>query len=536
MVLSAALTIAPEDADYGDVVVGATSESTTFTVRNSGNAPTEGLQTSFVGANANAFAITRDGCAGVALLPDESCEIDVAFAPLEGGQVSAFLAVDPGDAATAQAELIGVGIVGTMQITPMVHVFDAIADGATSTAQQFEVENVGDSASGVLTTETTGADAMAFEIVANDCAGIDLVVGATCNVSVVFHAMGAAERRATLEVRSASGFGAATLRGLSLGALAANCTSNDHCQSSVCADGVCCDRACRGCEQCDLSGTEGTCTALLAGPALGRCDAPCAQDRCDGSGGCVPAPLGTPCGLDGPCANVGSRDRQWIEASSGAMICTGVSTECTSRARCASALACDGATNECRETCRNDNDCVLGTFCNGTNCVAASASGTCSRHAECADDSFGGWGAMLCVGGTCQQCNTDEDCAGGRIPALFPSRCNAGTCGSATCTNSSQCSGLGWGPLCRPTAMGSPTSICGGCTTDVDCDYAAAPFCLASGGTRKCGCDLATAGVCRTGTTCVGTGAAAACRTIRDFTCLDSSECASGSCVDQRCE
>ena len=68
--------------------------------------------------------------------------------------------------------------------------------------------------------------------------------------------------------------------------LGSNCTMNEECVTSRCADGLCCDRACDGtCEACDLPGREGTCRAIPTGtdPAA-ECGA---LHVCDGHGACV---------------------------------------------------------------------------------------------------------------------------------------------------------------------------------------------------------------------------------------------------------
>lgn len=530
--LSSMLTLMPEQAEYGQIVVGLTSEPIVFTARNDGMGATEALTVTFIGVSAGSFELVDDRCTGIALLAGETCVIAIAFAPESDGMLSAFLAVDPGNASAAQAELVGTGVVASLMVTPPTHDYGAMDDGLASAAQDFIVENVGDGDSGALTVELTGTDAAAFELTADTCMGTNLALGDICTISIVFHPRGAGERLATLEITGAGGVGGANLRGVSRGTLGADCIDNAHCQSDVCADGVCCDRACTGCEACNLAGSEGSCTDIPAGPASGRCVGACATDQCDGLGRCVPAVSGTVC-EDGPCSNLGQRNRQWNGASSGTRTCNGSSLDCTTSIPCANSLVCDTTSGDCRTMCRTDNDCVLGTYCNGTQCLAA-GTGSCGRDAQCLDSSFGGWGPMLCIGLTCQQCATHEDCSGGRVGAMFPGRCTAGDCGEGACTSSSQCTGLGWGELCVPVP-GTSLSICGGCTTDADCDYEAAPHCLAYGTARKCGCDLATAAACGYGRTCVGTGAEAQCLTVPGFTCTDSTQCSSGSCVDGRC-
>ncbi len=49
--------------------------------------------------------------------------------------------------------------------------------------------------------------------------------------------------------------------------IGAFCSTNAECQSSSCAQGVCCATACAGaCQSCAITGTMGQCTAVGAGP------------------------------------------------------------------------------------------------------------------------------------------------------------------------------------------------------------------------------------------------------------------------------
>jgi hypothetical protein len=72
-----------------------------------------------------------------------------------------------------------------------------------------------------------------------------------------------------------------------------SCTGGAECASGICADGVCCNRACDGlCQACNVTGMEGTCAPVPAGedPANDCAQDPlasCARDgTCDGAGTC----------------------------------------------------------------------------------------------------------------------------------------------------------------------------------------------------------------------------------------------------------
>jgi hypothetical protein len=101
-----ALAVDPPFADFGSLVVGATSAARVFTVTNRAAAATVPLHPT---TSVSAFPITATGCEGVALPPSGSCTVSVAFRPDGGGLRTALLTVDPGTPAAAAA-VIGVGI------------------------------------------------------------------------------------------------------------------------------------------------------------------------------------------------------------------------------------------------------------------------------------------------------------------------------------------------------------------------------------------------------------------------------------------
>ncbi len=90
--------------------------------------------------------------------------------------------------------------------------------------------------------------------------------------------------------------------------LGAACAVGDDCNSSICAQGVCCATDCSGtCQSCALTGSAGTCTDVPAGEdPLEKCAdtgrVGCGTDgACDGQGSCRLYAAGTVC-KDPSCA------------------------------------------------------------------------------------------------------------------------------------------------------------------------------------------------------------------------------------------
>ena len=73
--------------------------------------------------------------------------------------------------------------------------------------------------------------------------------------------------------------------GACLGENGTACTNGGDCSSGHCVDDLCCDGPCGGtCEACDVSGSEGSCTAV---PPATDPDGECSPGECDGSGACA---------------------------------------------------------------------------------------------------------------------------------------------------------------------------------------------------------------------------------------------------------
>jgi len=93
--------------------------------------------------------------------------------------------------------------------------------------------------------------------------------------------------------------------------------------------------------------------------------------------------------------------------------------------------------------------CPKGLQCDPTmGCV------TCTMDSQCAA------ATRFCLLGSCVQCKTNTDCAGGTTPSCWPA---THTC-HAACTTNQQCSQDGTAPICNTT-----TGACVGCISSADC-------------------------------------------------------------------
>lgn len=97
----ALLTITPAPpVSFFDTTVGLTS-SLTFTVTNSGGAPSGSITMSLSETVPTTFSITSDGCTGTQLAGGASCTVQVTFAPVEIGSWSVTLSATATPGGTA---------------------------------------------------------------------------------------------------------------------------------------------------------------------------------------------------------------------------------------------------------------------------------------------------------------------------------------------------------------------------------------------------------------------------------------------------
>lgn len=108
----------PTTYDFGEMGVGYSSDTVTFTLVNTGNESADISSITLIGDHASDFVLIDDNSYPIVLEPDASIEVGAAFIPLDSGEKSAGLFVET-DVEVAQAQLNGTAIdVPGMLITP----------------------------------------------------------------------------------------------------------------------------------------------------------------------------------------------------------------------------------------------------------------------------------------------------------------------------------------------------------------------------------------------------------------------------------
>ena len=233
----------------------------------------------------------------------------------------------------------------------------------------------------------------------------------------------------------------------------ATCGNDVECNSSFCAQGVCCATACTGtCKSCALSGSAGTCTNVPAGqdPLMQCADAgamTCGLDgTCDGAGACRMYALGDdlrhrrrarrgPRPLAGRCDGTGTCQAGTLQSCSpyvcGATACL---TTCATSADCARRLRLQR--HDLRQEGRTALTCTAGAEC---------ASGYCEQGVCC---------NAACAGPACRapdraRSGPARAIAAGTAPSPA-TQCAAAA--ASTCGTDGTCNGAG---ACRQFAAGT---------------------------------------------------------------------------------
>jgi hypothetical protein len=311
---------------------------------------------------------------------------------------------------------------------------------------------------------------------------------------------------------TAGGAGATAGAGGGAGAKANGqvCASDAECDSTVCADGVCCSSKCGTlCHACNLPGQEGTCAPVPSGTLSPLCSkqdpSTCSYDgTCDGDGLCRRYPGGV------ACKPASCNGASYLPQAA----CDGQGTCVAPKAVSCAPYKCgtSGAAPACLQTCATATDCVSPAVCTNSSCGMRPKGGIgagCVATTDCTSNFCvdGVCCATACTGG-CVSCNvtnmegtclpvaagktdphkvcTDAGasscghnglCDGAGACAVYPATtvCAAGSCRVATLTPARHCDGKGaCAPAttvdCTPFRCDATTTACfTSCMSNTQC-------------------------------------------------------------------
>lgn len=211
---AAALTLTPNQLDFGPITINKQSASQRITVKNTGTQAALNLGVALSGMSTQ-FVTVGNTCA-TTLSGGGSCDVDLQFKPTMTGMLSAQLDVTADQTPAAHAPVAGQGLaVSDLALMPGTYDFGALATGR-SASKQFTVQNTGTVTTGALNVQIVGANASQYSVTAG-CTNLTLNAGESCMFNVVFAPTALGSLPATVEVSgSPGGMSPAQLSGIGL--------------------------------------------------------------------------------------------------------------------------------------------------------------------------------------------------------------------------------------------------------------------------------------------------------------------------------
>lgn len=184
------LTINPSPVDFGEQTVGRTSPPQRAQVTNDGLVPAEITSVAVTRRDGLDFRLPVDGCTAMALLPGESCAVDISFTPSEPQHRDGILRVEDSLSETpATTHLTGTGVppgVAKLVFNPRAVNFGNQVVGVASPPRTVTLVNEGTAPVDVDDVRTTGRAADDYRITGTTCRGSRLEPAGRCTVDVRF--------------------------------------------------------------------------------------------------------------------------------------------------------------------------------------------------------------------------------------------------------------------------------------------------------------------------------------------------------------
>jgi hypothetical protein len=191
------LAIEPGGHDFGIQPLNWGSLETTFQLRNVG---TEGFQVGspeIGGPGAEAFWTGYSPCYGSYLNPGESCSVQVYFGPRNPVEYAAQFRVSVGSYSFS-AGLTGTGGRATFAPASNPTDFGAAKVGSAGVTREIRITNTGNIAGGAFIAVIAGGAIGSFQILDENCTGIELAPAATCTLQVRFQPVSEGVKKAML--------------------------------------------------------------------------------------------------------------------------------------------------------------------------------------------------------------------------------------------------------------------------------------------------------------------------------------------------
>lgn len=191
------LSFEPGSYDFGLHPLNWGSTQTYFQLRNVGAEAFQVDSGEITGPGSGAFSAGYSNCYGTTLQPGESCSAQVYFGPYEAVEYSAQFRVNAGSYSFS-ADLSGTG--GRAVFGPASNPtdFGVAKVGSVGAIREITISNTGNMPGGMFIAVIAGGAIGSFQIVDENCTGVELAPAATCTVQVRFQPTSEGVKKAML--------------------------------------------------------------------------------------------------------------------------------------------------------------------------------------------------------------------------------------------------------------------------------------------------------------------------------------------------
>jgi len=191
------LVFEPDHYDFGLQPLNWGAAQTNFQLRNTGTEAFQVGSPEIVGPGSGVFWTGSSNCYGSFLQPGEACYAQIYFGPYDAVEYAAQFRVNVGSY-TFSADLTGTG--GRAVLAPAANStdFGVAKVGSAGTTREITVTNAGNMPGGAFIAVIAGGAIGSFQLVDENCTGIELVPAATCTLQVRFQPVSEGVKKAML--------------------------------------------------------------------------------------------------------------------------------------------------------------------------------------------------------------------------------------------------------------------------------------------------------------------------------------------------
>jgi hypothetical protein len=191
------LAFEPGSYDFGLQPLNWGAAQTTFQLRNTGSEAFQVGSPEFSGSGSGAFWTGNSNCYGTFLQPGEACYAQIYFGPGDAIEYVAQFRVSVGSYSFA-ADLTGTGGRAVLAPASASTDFGVAKVGSAGTTREIAVTNVGNIPGGAFIAVVAGGAVGSFQLLDENCTGVELVPAATCTLQVRFQPLSEGVKKATL--------------------------------------------------------------------------------------------------------------------------------------------------------------------------------------------------------------------------------------------------------------------------------------------------------------------------------------------------